>query len=325
MMYNKEKFDLQASRFGIILGLFGLGNIWKLINLPYVDNKLISETIMFIVFLLWGLFVMLYIIKWVFNFKDSIEEFKHPIKNNYIGLLGVTMILNATTIFIYYPLLGKSLFVLGLILQLGYGVVFTEQTWKNHYELNFITPSLYIPTVAGNFVSAMVAGMFHYYTLGYFFLGVGFFSWLSLESIIMNRLKKEKFPLEYKPTLGIMMAPPAIACAACLALNLGEINIIIKCLLGYALFQLLVFFKIFISILKEPFTLSFWAFSFGLTTLTNVTIQYSNKADFIYINNLASVLFVITNLVIGFLIIKSIFFLRKTKPLGFFNIEIKQN
>ena len=308
---NKIQINFQASRFGIILGLFGLGNIWKLINLPYIDTKLISEVIMLIVFLLWSLFVILYIIKWFFNFKDALEEFKHPIKNNYIGLLGVTMILNATTIFLYYPFLGKSLFVLGLILQLVYGVVFTEQTWKNYHELNFITPSLYIPTVAGNFVSAMVAGMFHYNTLGYFFLGIGFFSWLSLESIIMNRLKKEKLPLEYKPTLGIMMAPPAIACAACLVLNFGEINIIIKCVLGYALFQLLVFFKIFVSILKEPFNLSFWAFSFGLTTVTNITMQYSKKADAIYINDLASVLFIITNLIIGYLIIKSIVLLKE--------------
>lgn len=311
IMNNKEKFNFQASRFGIILGLFGLGNIWKLIHLPYVDTMLISKAIMLIVFLLWSLFVLLYIIKWIFNFKDALEEFKHPIKNNYIGLLGVTMILNATTIHNYYPFLGKSLFVLGLILQLVYGILFTEQTWKNHYEINFITPSLYLPTVASNFVSAMVAGIFHYYTLGYFFLGIGFFSWLTLESIIMCRLKKEKLPLEFKPTLGIIMAPPAIACAAYLALNFGEINVIIKCVLGYALFQLLVFIKIFISILKEPFNLSFWAFSFGLTTLTNVTMQYSNKIDANYINDLATILFVITNLIIGYLIIKSLVLLNK--------------
>lgn len=311
MMYSKEKFNFEASRFGIILGLFGLGNIWKLINLPYVDTKLISEVIMLIVFLLWSLFVILYIIKWFFNFKDALEEFKHPIKNNYIGLLGATMILNATTINTYYPILGKSLFFLGLIIQLGYGILFTEQTWKNDHEFNLITPSLYLPTVAGNFIAAMVAGIFQYNTLGYFFLGIGFFSWIALESIILNRLKTEKLPVEFKPTLGIMMAPPAIASAAYLALNFSEINILITCILGYAFFHLLIFLKIFFSILKEPFNLSFWAFSFGLTTITNVTIQYSKKTNTLYFNDLAIILFVIANLVIGFLIIKSLVFFKK--------------
>jgi tellurite resistance protein len=311
MIYSKEKFNFQASRFGIILGLFGLGNIWKQ-SVVFFQNWVltVSEVILISTLILWFFFTISYILKWILNFEEAIQEFKNPIKNNYIGLLGATMILNATTIHNYYPILGKSLFFLGIIIQLGYGILFTEQTWKNSHEIKFITPSLYLPTVAGNFISAIVAGMFHYNTLGYFFLGIGFFSWLTLESIIMNRLKNEKLHPEYKPTLGIMMAPPAIACAACLALNLGEINILIKCLLGYALFHLLIFLKIFFSILKEPFNLSFWAFSFGLTTVTNVTMQYSKKTNTIYINDLMFVLFIIANLIIGYLIIKSLVFLK---------------
>ena len=311
MGINKN-FNFQTARFGIILGLFGLGTIWKQNTVLFKgEQAIIGEIILMATFCLWCLFMLLYFLKWRYNYQEALQELRHPIQNNYIGLSGVTMMLMATVLVKYYFILGAIFFFSGLIIQLAYGVFFTEQTWINYHKFNYITPSLYIPTVAGNFVSAMVAGVFHYYSLGHLFLGVGFFSWLTLESIIMNRLKQEEFPLAYKPTLGIMMAPPSIACAACLSLNLSELNLLIQCLLGYGLFHFIIFLKLFFSILKDQFNLSFWAFSFGLTTLTNITIQYSNKTGILYFNNLAVFLFVVTNLILGYLIVNSVIFLKQ--------------
>ena len=311
MNYLKN-FNFKTGRFGIILGLFGLGTIWKQSLVLFNGLQfIIGEFILLVTFVIWGLFTLLYLLKWKYNFQEALKELRHPIQNNYIGLVGVTMMLMALVVQNYQAILGEIFFFLGLIIQLLYGVFFTEQTWKNNPNFNFITPSLYLPTVAGNFVSAMVAGQLHYNTLGYFFLGIGFFSWLSLESIIMNRLKKEDFPEEYKPTLGIMMAPPAIACAACLSLNMGEINVLILCLIGYALFHFIIFIKLFFSIIKSPFNFTFWSFSFGLTTLTNIMLLYVKKTDILSLNILVATLFIITNLILGFLIVKSIILLKK--------------
>ncbi|WP_338410638.1 hypothetical protein [uncultured Flavobacterium sp.] len=312
MNINFKRNEFPASRFGIILGLFGLGNIWKLSDY-FSGSRFISEIIMFFVLLLWFVFMILYILKWFLNYEHAIKELRHPIKNNYIGLPGVTMMLMAIVMMSYNQTIGECLFLLGMVIQLLYGVYFTEQIWKNNTQFNFITPALYLPTVAGNFVSALVAGIYGYYTLGYFFLGIGFFSWLSLESIIMNRLKKEDLPLEFKPTLGIMMAPPAIACAAYFSLNLGKTNLLIIFLLGYALFQFLISLKIFFSILKNKFNLSYWSFSFGLTTLSSITIQFAENLDNIYSRYTALIVFLITNIIICYLILRSILFVKKEK------------
>ena len=306
---NNYRINFPVSRFGIILGLFGLGKIWKLSNVFF--SELIGEIITLFTLLVWAIFMIFFILKWITRYEEAMVELKHPIKNNYIGLPAVTMMLMAMVLYSYSQVVAHFLFILGMVVQSLYGVFFTEQIWKNSSQFNFITPSLYIPTVAGNFVTAMVSGFFHYTTLGYLFLGIGFFSWLSLESIIMNRLKKDKLPLEFKPTMGILMAPPAIACAAYLSLNDGEINHFVVFLLGYALFQFLVFLKILRSILKNEFDLSFWAFSFGLTTLTNITFQWAKNSEEIHTKYLAIILFIITNIILAYLIIKSFIFIRR--------------
>ncbi len=51
------------------------------------------------------------------------------------------------------------------------------------------TPGLYLPTVANNFISAMACGALGYTDAGLVFLGAGVFSWLSLEPVILQRLR----------------------------------------------------------------------------------------------------------------------------------------
>lgn len=309
---NHFKINFSASRFGIILGLFGLSKIWKLSNIFFWGDS-ISNIVTLATIIVWTVFMFFFILKWFTNYEETIEELNDPIKSNYFGLAAVTMILIAIDLLEYNQILAKVLFVIGMVSQLFYGVFFTEKIWRNSPQYNFITPSLYLPTVAGNFVAAMASGVFHYSTLGYLFLGIGFFSWLSLESIIMNRLKKETLPSEFKPSMGIMIAPPAIAGAAYLSLNKGIVDQFVIFLLGYALFQFFVFMKILPTILKKEFDLSFWAFSFGLTTLSNISFQSTKNRDDIYLRFFVITLFVITNLVLFYLILNSLRFIVKKR------------
>ena len=302
----KESKLFRASYLSSILGLFGLGNIWREAHLLWGVSKWIGEIVLLFTAFIWVLLILLFILKWIVNYKEAIYELNHPIKNNYIGLLGVTFLLMAVIAFPYSYKIALILFVLGGITQFIYGIFFTERMWLKTPNVNFITPALYLPTVAGNFVSALVAGLFGFNILGMLFLGIGFFSWFSLESIIMNRLKKESVSNDFKPTLGIMMAPPAIAGAASISLNLNE-SPFIYFLIGYALFQFLIFSRILPSLFKEQFKLSFWAFSFGVTTTMYICLKTFGNSNDVYYTYFIVAVFILANLLIFYLIVNSIF------------------
>ncbi len=91
-------------------------------------------------------------------------------------------------------------------------------------------PGLYLPTVANNFISAMACGALGYNDAGLVFLGAGVFSWLSLEPVILQRLRScGELPAVLRMSLGIQLAPALVACSARLSVNGGRATRWRKC------------------------------------------------------------------------------------------------
>ena len=89
---------------------------------------------------------------------------------------------------------------------------------------------------------------------GALFFGIGLFSWLALESIIMQRLYLlEALPKPLRPTLGIQLAPPAVGCVAYLSLTSGQPDIFAQMLFGYGLMQALILLRLLPWLCQQPF------------------------------------------------------------------------
>ena len=68
--------------------------------------------------------------------------------------------------------------------------------------------------VGGSFVSAIACGLFGYPDAGLLFFGVGFFSIIVMESVILTRLLAHGIPVALRATMGIHLAPPAVGSVA---------------------------------------------------------------------------------------------------------------
>lgn len=170
------------------------------------------------------------------------------------------------------------LFVMGAIATVGFGVYRTGQLWMGNRDPITTTPILYLPTVAGSFVSAFVAGYLGYHAVGVLFFGAGMFSWLALESIITHRLHVHtELSKPLRPSLGIMLAPPAVGCIAYLFLTSGKPDLFAQALLGYGLLQYLLLLRLLPWITQQPFTASYWAFSFGVTAIAFDAIAFVQR------------------------------------------------
>jgi tellurite resistance protein len=152
---------------------------------------------------------------------------------------------------------------------------------------------------------------------------MGIFFWLSIESIIMNRLYKFKLEEEYQNTLGIMMAPPAIAALSWMSLHNNKFDLFTMVLLGYGLIQVLIFIKTLFLLIKRPFNLSYWAFSFGFTTLTNVALLTLQDKNTVLIKIICCSLVVITNIALFYLIFNSLKHLYKNNIPNKFKNELQ--
>ena len=302
-----SRIAIPASFFGIVLGLVGLGDCWRAASrawgLPHTMDKLVMAC----AFGVWLLLLVLYVGKWVWAREEALAELRHPVQSCFVGLVGVATLLAAVAIAPQAKSLALTLFVVGAVLQGGYGLWFVGRQWQGEREPSTATPALYLPTVAGNFVTSFVAGYFGYVELGALFFGAGLLSWLALESLLLYRLSFLAMPPPLRPTLGILLAPPVVGCVGYLFLTGGvagaKPDLFAQVLLGYGLLQLLLLLRVLPWILKQPFGASYWAFSFGVTALAFDAIVFVLRGQTGYIEWLSMALFGLANVLIAVLVV----------------------
>jgi tellurite resistance protein len=293
-----------ASFFGIVLGVVGLGNTWraaaKLWHLP----PLVGEVLLGLGVLIWLALVILYALKWVLAKSDALSEARNAIQCCFIGLAGVATMLVGIALLPYTRPLAEAIYIVGAVFTLAFAAWRTGLLWQGGRDHSATTPVLYLPTVAGGFVMSGGAGALGYPDWGQLAFGVAFFSWLAVESVLIHRLYTlPAMPLALRPTLGIQLAPPAVGAIAYGAINGGAPDLTSHVLMGYAILQALVLLRLLPWILQQPFTASYWAFTFGVTALATAPLRMVARGDTGAMATLAPYLFIGANLVVGLIAI----------------------
>ncbi|KJV24843.1 dicarboxylate transporter/tellurite-resistance protein TehA [Luteibacter yeojuensis] len=296
--------SVPASFFGMVLGLVGLGGNWRSASHLWGLPPAVGEAIMALAFVVWLVVSALYTLKWVAQRDAALEEAKHPVQCCFIGLAPATTALMGVVLAPHAHTLAVVALVVGGIGHVLFSVWRVGDMLQGGREVTTVTPVIYLPSVAGNFITAITAGTLGYPSWGILFLGAGVFMWLALESVIVNRLfHAQPLPVPLRPTLGIQLAPPVVAVAAWLANTQGVPALFVQATWGYGLLQFFMMIRLLPWIRQQPFAPSYWAFSFGLTALSGTAIAMTLRGLPGAIAQVAPVLFVVTNIVMAILII----------------------
>jgi len=289
-----------ASFFGMPLGLFGLGLAWRAAAPLWSLPSVIGEAILAVTAVLWAWLIGLYALKWMAARADAAGELGHPVQCCFVGLAPVTGSLCALALLPYLPGLAFVLFLAGGAGTLAFALYRTGLLWQGERELGATTAILYLPAVAGSFVTAIVAANFGLRSWGQLAFGAGFFSWLAIESVLLYRLYNGPvMPPPLRPTLGIQLAPPAVGALAYVNVGAGNSDMLSHALLGYALLQALLLVRLTPWFRAQPFTPSYWAFTFGAAALAGASARLAAHGDSEAITTLAPLLFIAANLLIG--------------------------
>ncbi|QWT21414.1 dicarboxylate transporter/tellurite-resistance protein TehA [Bacillus sp. NP157] len=296
--------SIPASFFGMVLGLVGLGGNWRVASRLWGVPLAIGEAIMALALVTWAVLVVAYALKWIGHRSAAIEEAWHPVQCCFIGLAPSSTALMAVVLAPHAHALALWALWVGGIGHVCFSVWRVGHMLQGGRDITTATPVIYLPSVAGNFISAIAAGTLGYPSWGLLFFGAGLFSWLALESVIVNRLfHAQALPAALRPTLGIQLAPPVVAVAAWLANTQGMPELLVQATWGYGLLQLLLLLRLLPWILAQPFAPSYWAFTFGLTALSGTALQMHERGVTGAITDLSVGLFVLTNVVLAIVIV----------------------
>jgi tellurite resistance protein len=291
--------ELPASYFGIVLGIAGLSNAWRAAHDAWGLPKLAADVIFVAAAAIWLVVGVLYGLKWVLARDTAIAEAEHPVQCCFVGLAGVSTLLIAQGFVSTSRPLAVALFVLGAAFTLSFALWRTGLLWRGGRSAASTTPVLYLPLVAGGFVTGTVAAALGWLEWGQLSFGAALFTWLAVESVLLVRLYTgEPMPPALRPTLGIQLAPPAVGAVCYLAVGSGSPDVFAHAMLGYGLLQALLLLRMARWIAEQPFGPSYWAFTFGTTALAAALVRLTPSDGAGAIAALSPVAFLAANVVV---------------------------
>ena len=305
-----------ASFFGIVLGVAGLGAAWRQAHAAWGVPAIVGEALMGVATAVWAALVLLYAAKWVSARAAALSEARHPVQCCFVGLVGVATLLIAGAVLPYSRLAAQSLFVIGAVYTLVFAVWRTGVLWQGGRDECTSTPVLYLPTVAGGFVTATTASALGRPDWGALAFGAAVFSWLAIESVLLHRLyMAPALPPALRPTLGIQLAPPTVGAVAYLSVSGGDSGLLTQAMLGYGLFQAVLLLRLLPWVHEQHASAAYWAFSFGATSIATASILMVRHGATAAVVEIAPVLFIGSNILIALLAASTVWLMAKGRLL----------
>ena len=155
-----------ASLFAIPLGLVALGLAWQTAASIWSVPNWVWDTLIWAGATLWAFLLIAYLGKWLLRTADAKAELEDPVQSCFFGLAGVVALLASIGLLNEYRALSLGLYVFGVAWALVFGIYQTGRLWMGDRKLETNTPILYLPIVAGGFVTASAAAAIGYIDWG---------------------------------------------------------------------------------------------------------------------------------------------------------------
>jgi tellurite resistance protein len=271
---------LPAGIFAISVGLFGLVGAWRrAAAFGWQIAGDVAALLIWPVVAIWVISLILYALKCKRHPESVIQEYRHPVQGSLQALIPLSVLL--AVIHFNQPHQGVwlvlALVALGLHLVIALRVVSTLATGR--MPTNAITPALYLPVVGGALVGAMSLAALQYPGWAAMLFGTGLSGWALLEARILSKLFEGPMPEGVRPTIGVELAPPAIATltAAVIWPQLPAEVLMIG--LGVSIAPFVGVMARYRWWCDVPFSVGFWSFSFPLAALASVILEAVNRGS----------------------------------------------
>jgi tellurite resistance protein len=259
--------------FASVMGLCGLGLVWHAVEAHWGFNPVASTGATLLAALVFIALLAGYLCKAI-RYPDRVrKELVHPVRINFLPALSINMILLGILSSPWVPQLAEVLWLTGAGLQLLLTLIIVTVWLDTERPAPSINPAWFIPAV-GNVLVPVAAGPAGYLTIGWFFMSIGLFFWAILITVVFYRLiTKPALEPAMRPTLAVMLAPPAVSFLAWLALT-GEMNHFGQALYFIAVFTFLLLLGQLPAFFRLPYFPSWWAWTFPPAAFTVATFRY---------------------------------------------------
>ena len=235
---------------------------------------------------LFVLFLLMYAIKFVRFNNEVIDDFNHRIRINFFSTISISFLLLAIAFLEYNNSVSEIMWYIGTILH-TFLMFYTLSFWiRKNIDIKFMNPAWFIPVV-GNMLIPIAGVEFISKDINFFFFVTGFFFWIVLFVIFLNRvIFHHQLPQKFMPTLFILIAPPSIGFISYIRIT-GNFDYFAESLLFMAYFFVILIVFLYQSFKGLKFFISWWAFTFPIMSITIASLLAYHKSSEIMYKNIS--------------------------------------
>jgi tellurite resistance protein len=264
--------------FGFGFGLAGLCETWRIAQAYGHAPAGVGDALAALSALTWLAVLLAYLRLLITDHSALRQDLADPVLGPFLSLAVITpMLLAVLGLVPYAPQAGKLLFDVLLALTVILGSWLTGQWICGSLELDKFHPGYFLPAAAGGLLGADGSALVGQHLLAAVMFGFGALFGIITASVILGRLYlRPLLPVPLVPTLGILVAPPAVAALAWFDGHSDHIDTMTTFLGGFGLLMVLTQFRLLPIYRRLPFMPSTWSFAFAWSAVASAGMHWLN-------------------------------------------------
>jgi tellurite resistance protein len=243
------------------MGTGGVGLAWRQAHQWLGAPAAIGEALLAFTTILWIAVVALHGLRFLRYPEAVAAELRHPVRVAFAAAPTVGLMIVSAFLFPHAPALGAAVWSAAVALHLVLATMLLRRVVAGRGDPAMLAPPLLIPLV-GNILAPVFGARMGFVDASWMMFGVGLILWLAMLPLLLNRLfAGPPLPPPLRPTLVILLAPPAVAALAVEALT-GRADAVVLAFAGVALLVAAVMVSLAAEFARVPFGLPWWGVTF---------------------------------------------------------------
>jgi tellurite resistance protein len=261
--------------FAAPMGLGGLAFAWRAAAQAGLAPPVIGEAVAALAVAVFVLVLSLFAAKATRHRAALAADWSHPVRGVFAAAATIAAMIAGILAMPWWHAAGAALWAGAALAHIAVAVALLRRWILHPVEVAHAAPTWMIPLV-GNILAPLGAVPAGLPELGWLLFGIGAGLWLFVTPLVLNRLIFHPgLPPRLVPSLAILLAPPAVAFLAWVALAGGALDATGRLLFGLALFFAAAVVAMLPRFLALPFFVSWWAYTFPAAAFATASIRYA--------------------------------------------------
>ncbi|UCH75566.1 MAG: SLAC1 anion channel family protein [Rhodospirillales bacterium] len=266
--------DMPVSLFGAVMGIAGLGLLWRDVAGVFGVPPAIGEALVFIGAAVFVVVGVSYVLKMLRHRPRVAAEYANSAQAGFFSTVPIGGLLVSAGMFPYSAALADALWWPSTALMFALSLLMVARLLAESHPVDSANGSWLICTVSPIIVPLAGLPLGHH-ELSHFMLSIGLFMWVVMFAIVLNRtIFGSEMELGLRPTWFIFIVPPAITFLSYLEITGGQLDFFARSLFYLTMFLTAVLLYVARGFLSWPFTVAWWAFTFPLVAMASAAVTY---------------------------------------------------